>query len=377
MVLNFRGIKIAIQSADLDHNRIDGTRVYILNLLKNFGGLDQSSEFLIYHKDNFNPELRPPDFLNYKIRKIPFPFSWTQLRFAAEIWKDKPDVLWMPMQTLPYLRRKKLKTAITIHDLAFKYFPENFTQKDLRRLNFFSGYAIRNSDKIIAVSESTKKDILKFYPEVKPEKIKVIYHGFDWELFSAERNFKDENRLKSRLGIKNKYILYVGAIQPRKNLVMLINAFELVKKAYPEVQLVLAGEKAWQWENTIKKAKNSLFVADIILSGKLKFDDLGHLMRGASMFVLPSLYEGFGIPVLEAMASRIPVIAANNSSLREVGGSAALYFDANNSGALAELIAKLLSNPELSGQLVKRGLEQIKKFSWEKCARETLSYLKN
>lgn len=377
MALNSNGIRIAIQAADLDHKRIDGTRVYILNLFKNFGRLDQSSNFLIYHKDCFNPELQPPNFSNYKIKKIKFPFFWTQSRFAWEIWRDKPDILWMPMQALPYFRRKKMKTAVTIHDLAFKYFPENFPKKNLRRLNFFSSYAIRKSDKIIAVSESTKKDIIKFYPEIKPGKIKVIYHGFDDKLFSAERNLEKESELKRRLGIKNKYLLYVGAIQPRKNLVTLVSAFEIVKKTYPEVQLVLAGEKAWQWENTLKKAQNSQFKADIILPGRLKFDDLGHLIRGADIFVLPSLYEGFGIPILEALASRIPVISADNSSLREAGGDAALYFDAKKPDALAKNIIKLLSDAELKSQLIKKGLQQIKKFSWEKCARETLDYLKS
>ena len=116
-------MKIAIQASDLDHSSIDGTRVYILNLLKHFGKIDPESDFLIYHKNHFNPELTPPQFTNYKIIQKSFPFYWTQTRFAWEIFKTKPDVLWIPMQALPFIRRKNLKTIVTIHDLAFKYFP--------------------------------------------------------------------------------------------------------------------------------------------------------------------------------------------------------------------------------------------------------------
>ena len=177
-------MRIAIQAADLDSHRIDGTRVYILNLLKYFGKLDETSQFLIYHKKDFNPELRPPEFSNYKIIHKNSFYIWTQTRFAWEIWKDKPDVMWMPMQALPIIRRKNLKTVITVHDLAFKIFPDQFTKNDLRRLNFYADYAIKNSSKIIAVSESTKRDILKFYPNISEDKIKVIYHGFDSEIYS-------------------------------------------------------------------------------------------------------------------------------------------------------------------------------------------------
>ncbi|MCX6764001.1 MAG: glycosyltransferase, partial [Candidatus Moranbacteria bacterium] len=167
-------MKVAIQASDLDHSRIDGTRVYILNLLKYFGKLDQGSQFLIYHKNHFNSELTPPSFPNYKIIQKSFPFFWTQTRFAYELFKDKPDVLWMPMHNLPYFRRKNLKTAVTIHDLAFKYFPECFPRKELWQINFLTKMAVENCDKIITVSQSSKNDILKFYPKVKEKNIKVF-----------------------------------------------------------------------------------------------------------------------------------------------------------------------------------------------------------
>lgn len=371
-------MKIAIQAADLDADRIDGTRVYILNLLKYFGKLDQSSEFLIYHRSKFNPELTPPNFSNYKIKKIFAPLFWTQTRFAAELWKDRPDVLWMPMHNAPLLRPKKIKTIVTIHDLAFKYFPEHFPKKDLLKINLLTGLAVKNAGGIIAISESSKKDILKFYPETRAEKIKVIYHGFDPEVFQKKRDLEKEAGIKKRLTIRGKYLLYAGAIQPRKNLEVLIEAFNRLKTGQKsDLALVLAGEKAWLSESTVQKAHKSPFSGDIIMPGKLKFDDLGHLFRGAAAFIFPSLYEGFGIPILEAMAAKVPVICAQNSSLPEVGGVAALYFNSGDAEDLAQKIKLVLEDEDFRSIMIAKGLEQIKKFSWEKCARETLEYLKS
>ena len=370
-------MKIAIQAADLDCDRIDGTRVYILNLLKYFGKLDVDSEFLIYHRNDFNPELAPPEFPNYKIWQRSFSFLWTQTRFALELWQNKPAVLWMPMAALPMVRRKKLKTVITIHDLAFKYFPEYFNSKDLRKLNFFADYSINAADKIIAISDSTKKDILKFYPKVTADKIRVIHHGFSAEVFSQARDLEQEQKLKKELGIAGEYILYSGALQPRKNIERLIDAYDAYKtRSKSAIKLVLAGEKAWLWENIEKKAKNSPFSADIIMPGKLKFEAVGHLFRGASVFVYPSLYEGFGISILEAYAAGVPLITATNSSLVEIGGDGALYFDASDTEELSAQIERVLTLEELRADLIAKGKEMMKNFSWEKCARETLEYLK-
>ncbi|MFA6047606.1 MAG: glycosyltransferase family 1 protein [Parcubacteria group bacterium] len=372
-------MKIAIQAADLDAPRIDGTRVYILNLLKYFGKLDSSSQFLIYHKNEFNPELIPPDFPNYKIIKKSQPHLWTQTRFAGAMWRDKPDVLWMPMHNMPILIRGKIKTVVTIHDLAFKYFPETFTSKDLFKINFLTRVAVMFADRIITISESSKRDIMKFYPGVKEEEIKVIYHGFDAEVFKRKRDLKKEEEIKKQYNISGNYIIYIGAIQPRKNLEKLVEAFEILKKSEPssDLKLVLVGEHAWMSEGVFEKIEKSPYKNDIITPGRIDFEPLGHLLRGARAFVFPSLYEGFGIPILEAFASRVPVVCSKNSSLPEVGGDAAIYFEDNNAADLAKKIENVITDENLRQVHISKGLEQIKKFSWEKCARETLEYLKS
>jgi len=372
-------MKIAIQAADLDHPRIDGTRVYIWNLLKHFGNLDRENDFLIYHKGVFNPNLVPPDFKNYKFISKGFPFFWTQTRFAYEIWKDKPDIVWMPMQALPIIRRKNVKTVITVHDLAFKIFPEYFPAKDLRRLNFYADFAIRNATKVITDSESTKKDIAKFYPDVNQDKIKVIPLGFDASMYGRDFSREELEDVRKKYNIPfGRYLLHVGAIQPRKNLILSVRAFEILKKEKEndDLKLVLAGEPAWQSEATIEAIENSPNSKDIILTGKVSFSDLAAIYEGASVFVLPSLYEGFGIPILEALASGVPCVLSNNSSIPEVGGDAALYFKSDDLGDLISKIKQVISDSALASELSKKGKERARDFSWEKCAEKTLEFLK-
>lgn len=369
-------MRIAIHAADLDNKRIDGTRVYLFNMLKIFGEIDKKDSFLIYHRNQFNPCLAPPTFANYRIKSLSSPLLWTQTVFAKEVFRDKPDVLWMPVHNMPILKRKGLKTVITIHDLAFKIFPQHFTKKDLAKLNGLSNRAIKNADRIIAVSNCTKKDILKFYPEIPEEKIAVIYHGFDAETFQKKVSDGDSEKLLKKYGLEyKKYILYVGAIQPRKNLEVLISAFEKTKEKNENLKLVIAGAPAWKAGKTLKKITESSYSGDIIVTGILEFEKIAILYQNAKMFVFPSLYEGFGIPVLEAMASGIPVICARNSSLTEVGGEAALYFETKKAYDLSVCIDKILKDKTLEKELIQKGLKHVADFSWEKCAQKTLDYL--
>ena len=373
-------MRIAIHAADLDHRRVDGTRVYLFNMLKNFGKINSQDSFLIYHQNDFNPQLKPPVFANYSVKKSSFPLLWTQTAFAFEIWRDKPDVLWMPVHNLPILHRRNLKIIVTIHDLAFKIFPDYFTKKDLLKLNKLSDMAIKKADKIIAVSQSTKNDILKFYPEILEEKIEVIHHGFDAEIFQKKYSAETTNKLLESYKLKAKsYLVYVGAIQPRKNLEILIESFEKIKKESSgwrtDLKLVIAGAPAWKAENTLQKITASEFKNDIIVTGNLEFEKIAMLYQNAKIFVFPSLYEGFGIPVLEAMAAGTPVVCARNSSLVEAGGEAALYFKTKDSNDLAVCINKIIENETLEKEFIQKGFEHARKFSWEKCAQETLDYL--
>ncbi len=441
-------MKIAIDVADLDCERIDGTRVYIQNVLKYLGKLAPEDEFFLFHKSEYNKLLKPEKFKNYKDESIGKWFWWTQWKFARAVRKLQPKVCWMPIQQIPFLpfgRSKKAKYVVTIHDLAFKFFPKHFPLIDRLKLNLYTDLAVKKADKIIAISEMTKQDLVRLYSGIDERKIEVIYHGFDREnfqqKFSKEEGINFLNKWNLRQGIINNeqrtknreqcvanegkkipdikyqilntnYLLYVGAIQPRKDLVTLIRAFEAVKSKvesrkftpsddlgsnlktpqnsrpsnfdplYPggdisNLKLVLAGEVAWKSESTIEAVKNSEFKDDIILTGRIGFEELAMFYRMAKIFVFPSLYEGFGIPLLEAMASGTPVITADNSSLSEVGGRAVLKFESGNVDELTEQIKNLLLNEGLQQELIKKGYERIENFSWKKCAKKTMKVMKN
>jgi glycosyltransferase involved in cell wall biosynthesis len=334
---------------------------------------------LIYHQEKFNSQLAPPAFPNYSVKSIPFSFLWTQTRLAWELFRDAPDVLWMPVHNVPLFRRKNLKVVVTIHDLAFKIFPGYFPKKDLVKLNKLGDMAIKNADRIIAISHCTKKDILRFYPQIPAEKITVIHHGFDSKLFKEKISTAESDQLLRSYKLEARsYILYVGAIQPRKNLEVLVEAFEKIKESASwrtatDLKLVIAGAPAWKSEGTLKKIAESRFVNDIIITGTIGFEKLPALYQNAKMFVFPSLYEGFGIPIIEAMASGTPVVCAKNSSLIEAGGEAALYFETGDSSDLAACMERIMQDEEFSAELIGKGIEHAKNFSWEKCARQTLA----
>ncbi|HIP49152.1 MAG TPA: glycosyltransferase family 1 protein, partial [Lutibacter sp.] len=315
-----------------------------------------------------------------------------------------------------------IKYVVTIHDLAFKFFPDHFPLIDKLKINFYTDIAIKKADKIIAISKSTKKDIIKLYPRIDAGKIEVVHHGFDRENFRREFNEKEvelflrkynlvqnvgdskslkfESKVhkvckvesqqpavvtskKNRSNVTNRadYLLYVGAIQPRKDLVTLIRSFEDLKRdefgGHADLKLVLAGEVAWKSDSTVEAVKTSEFTKDIIMTGRVSFKELALFYRFAKVFVFPSLYEGFGIPLLEAMTSKTPVVVADNSSLGEVGGGAVLKFKSGDTEELTAQIKKLLDNEDLQQEMIERGLSRIEKFSWEKCANKTLKVIKS
>ncbi|MEK9151311.1 MAG: glycosyltransferase family 1 protein [Patescibacteria group bacterium] len=369
-------MRIAVQASDLDVERIDGTRVYLKELLKRFGTLDPKTEFLLYHRGTFNPDLAPPLFANYQVKGCPFPSAWMQTRFVWELFRAKPEKLFLPIQAAPFFVPRGTEVTATIHDLAFKRYPETFPKSHLLKLNIMLDLALRRAEKLIAVSQSTKDDLLEFFPQLKEEKIKVIHHGFDGAFFGTRLSQEAVvQKLKSYKLQAKSYCLYVGALQPRKNLTRLIEAFDIAKKSTLEMKLVLAGEEAWLAEEILLAREQSAHKKDIILTGRVTFEDLRTLYQGARMFAFPSLYEGFGLPILEAFASGIPVLAASNSSLREVGGRAALYCHAESVPDIAEKLERLWDDEPLRKELVERGQKQLQHFSWDSCARETLKYI--
>lgn len=369
-------MNILIQAADLDRDRIDGTRVYLREVLRRLGNLDSADTFSIAHQAVFNPALAPPSRPNYVVRAWPPAPAWMQTRFVRELFRLKPNLLWLPVQAIPWAVPRLTRVVVTVHDLAWKYFPETFTPFQRWRLEIFLGMVVKRADRLIAVSEATKNDLLKFYPHLRSERVQVVHHGIDREFFGQRISDDELNKKLARFKLQpSSYLLFVGALQPRKNLECLIHAFEKARETYPDMRLVLAGEPAWRSNSILSAIGRSPHRAAIVQTGQVSLDDARALYQGARALVFPSLYEGFGLPILEAFAAGVPVLTADNSSLPEVAGDAALYCHATDETDLAEKIRIIWSDDRLREELVQKGKSRLTKFSWDRCTRETLAVL--
>lgn len=212
------------------------------------------------------------------------------------------------------------------------------------------------------------------YYKIADRKIEVVYNGFEKEI---EKEEVPSGMKEIDPKIVHPYILYVGTIQPRKNITALIRAFSLLSETNSKLQLVITGKKGWLFDEIFKEAKSLYLDNKIIFTGYVTDEELVYLYQKSFCFVLPSFYEGFGIPVLEAMSFGCPVVSSFSSSLPEVGGEAALYFDPANHKDLADKLHMLQDDPKLRADLIKKGHERIRQFSWDRCAAQTLKVLQN
>ena len=346
-----------------------GVSVYTQNLMTYFQRKSNKTlNFDIYLRNKPIKTMPPKNkYFTYKIVKALF--LWSQLFLPLNlIFNSKNDVFFSPAHYIP--RFSTIPTVVTIHDLSFLYYPADFLKKDLYKLKNWTKQSIKKSKKIIAVSQSTKNDIIKFY-DVSENKIKVIYNGFEKKISKNKTDHKLINKLQ-----KQPYILYVGTIQPRKNIATLLDSFSQFIKENSKFKLVIAGKKGWLYENIFNKINNLKLDRKVLFTDFVSDSTLQELYKNAFCLVLPSFYEGFGIPILEAMDKGCPVISSDKSSLPEIGGDAALYFDPRDSDQLVSQLNNLKNHPDLRNTLITHGKQRVKLFSWQKCAIETLKLLK-
>jgi glycosyltransferase involved in cell wall biosynthesis len=284
-----------------------------------------------------------------------------------------PDVLFVPAHVVP-LVHPRLSVA-TVHDLGYLTFPTSHREGDRRYLNWSTGWNARRSAAVLADSQATKTDLIRAYG-VEGGKVHVVYLGRD-EALAPVREESILARARARYGIAGPYLLYVGTLQPRKNLARLVEAFGRLRvdPTFAGVQLAFAGKRGWLYDDLFALVGRLDLEGRVLFPGYVEEGDLSALYSGALAFLFPSLYEGFGIPVLEAQACGVPVMTSNNSSLPEVAGDAALLVDPHDVDAIAAAMARLATDEALRAELVRRGFENVKRFSWEKCARETLAVL--
>jgi len=277
--------------------------------------------------------------------------------------KHQIDIVIEPCHFGPFNLPKSIKRFTVIHDLTPVLFPEYHSSISHLFHKLFLPRILKNADKIITNSFYTRSDLEKHYP-ISKGKIEAIYLG-------KEANFipNSKTSVLGKYNIQQPYFLYTGTLEIRKNLGVLIRAFEKFKAASKRpTQLVLVGKKGWKIDKVLKKIENSPFKKDIILTGYVEREDLPILYSMAQLFVYPSLYEGFGLPILEAMACGTTVVTSNTSSLPEVGGNAAFYFNPNDVKELFMLLLKLADNTKLIQEHQQLSLKQASLFSWEKAA---------
>ena len=294
---------------------------------------------------------------------------WEQVVLPQLIKEHGIDLLHSPMHILPLNCR--CKSVVTIHDLSFLRLKD--THKGLQRwyLKNFTYHSCKKADKIIAVSENTKKDIVDLF-KIDNKKIRVIYNGVS-DIFKVIDDKERLNKVRNKYNLPDKFILYVGTLEPRKNIPGLIKAFNICKESKSlSHKLVITGSKGWGYSDIFKLIEDLGLKDEVIFTGFIENSDLPYIYNLADLFIYPSFYEGFGLPPLESMASGTPVITSNTSSLKEVVDDAGIVVDPYDIEGLAENISAVLNNNDLYIDLRNKGLKRAEKFSWDKTAKETL-----
>lgn len=364
-------IGIDINEANVK-NRV-GTGQYCYNVLKRWYDR-QDIDFHLYHRDELVSELFPPRATTnhaggWHYHHIKPSRGWIRFGLPLHlILSKKNDLFWSPAHYMP--RVTGCPSVVTIHDLAYEYFPDLFLRSDLYKLKNWSRQAVAQASHVIAVSQATKDDLVKLYA-VPSDKITVVHNGYDADLFSLARK-ADVAILTTYQLHKQNYLLFLGTIQPRKNAIKLVQAYHLLKKQGYTGKLVIAGSIGWLADDTLRVIKDSPEFKDIVLTGYVSDETRKALYTHCDVYVLPSLYEGFGVPAIEAMGCGAPVAVANNSSLPEVVGDAGLLFNASDPADIARAVLEIKQDRE---HWVKKSIQRAKHFSWDKCADDTLTTL--
>jgi len=384
-------MKIGIDVRCLAEGRRTGVEEYTLNLLENLLALDKENEYILF----FNSFRRSPaDFAwikkysNVKLKTFRFPNKLLNLFFWYLGWPKIDqllggvDVFFAPNINFINLSQR-VKFILTIHDLSFERYPETFSWK--RRLwhTFINPRKLCQwADKIIAVSDSTREDIAELY-KINFQKIAAMHSGVAEKFQVIDRNSEKLLAVKEKYQLPYKFILYLGTVEPRKNIVSLIRAYDhLQKYAYKnnieeikKYKLAIAGQQGWLTDKIFAEIKKSEFSDKILNIEFVDEADKEYVYNLASLFVYPSFFEGFGFPVLEAMACGVPVIASNNSSLPEIVGKAGILIDPDRPEEIVEAMRQVLTNKDLQTKLRDIGLKQAQKFSWTKTTKEFLKIL--
>jgi len=343
---------------------------------------NDKNEFVLF----FDNRLRKKDAKKFQRKNViikNFPFStykkflpgiYSETLIGASLAREKLDILHTAGYEIPMLYRDKL--VVTVRDLAFYKVPELFSRRQRIKARLAARHLFKRADIIIATTKNSKKDLIELF-KLEPKKISVVPNGID-ERFFEKTSSEEIKRVKKKYKIKGKYLLFLSTIKPLNNLTRLITAFSQIKEKLNKKNtgekyfLVLAGKDGWLSEEIHQIAIDLNLKKDVIFTGYIPPKDLNPIFGGAELFVFPPIYEEFGAPILEAMATGTPVVASNVSSIPEISADAAKLIDPYDIEKMGKTILDLISNKSEQEKLIKKGLKQAKKFTWQKCAEETL-----
>jgi len=350
---------------------------YTRGLIRALTHLDRRNEYRLFVAGGGGPfgQARWPS--NVRLRIIPLSQRnltriWHRLRIPlpVEVFTGLLDIFYSPDFVLPPVWRAR--TLLTVHDLSFVRYPQTADPRLYRYLNVAVPRSVQRADHILADSRNTARDLTELWG-VPPERISVLYSGVE-PRFRPLTDGADLARVRRRYGLPSHFILSVGTLQPRKNYERLIQAFGQLREIAEDrsYHLVIVGDRGWLYEPIFDCVRRLGLEGEVLFPGFVADEDLPALYTLADLFAFPSLYEGFGLPVLEAMACGTPVVCSNASSLPEVAGEAALLVDPLDVEGWAEAMRRALEDEELRRELVARGLAQARRFTWERAAEELL-----
>lgn len=372
MLNSIKKKKIAIDCHTLEINNWAGKEYFLNNFISELTRFGENFEFLLYFKRPVYKNFFPA---NWRVININLPTPLWHFFVLVDLFRRKADILFCPCAYFLSALNFFIPQTIAIHDLTTFLPAVRKTHKIRIRIieKFFLGRSLKRSKKIIAVSENTKNDLIKLFG-ISPDKITVIHEAHRPSFRPIEKKEETRKALE-KYNLPQNFILFVGTIEPRKNIVRLIEAYKeaVADERFKDYKLVVAGKKGWYCEEIFKKVEELGLKNDVIFTGYLADADVPYFYNAAECFIYPSLYEGFGLPILEAMACGCPVITSNTSSLPEVAGDAAILIDPYNSKEISGALRQVLSDGLLRNKMREDGLKQSKKFSWTKAVRELLA----
>lgn len=400
-------IGIDASRANIQHKT--GTEWYSFHLIKNLAEIDKTNKYWLYLNKPPRPDLVEaikdnPNF-SFKLLKWPFFAFWTLGRLTLEMFITRPDILFVPAHALPLFG--PFKTLNTIHDVAFLRESNLYRSKKVKTrvraeqkvVNFFvwivtlgkyksesldylywsTEFALRHAKKIIAVSEFTKQDILSLYPKTPESQITVVHNGYNDVLYRPLDDPQKHQEVLAKYGLETSYFLYVGRIEKKKNTATLVEAYAILRENHPEIKekLILVGDASFGYDEVNYVIQEFNLDREVIMPGWVSEEDLPYFFRAASAFIFPTNHEGFGIPVIQSLACGVPAAVSDIPVLREIADDAVLYFNQRDKLSIADALYKIISDQELRAGLTAKGSVQARKFSWRKCAEETLKVIES